>query len=406
MSRDVAALDPRAWLVWAVAASAPPLLGRNPFVLAATLLAVLGVRAAWSGGAPHAAPWRGILRLALVFAAVGVLFNVLTVHVGDRVIARLPEAIPIVGGPLTLNALVYGLLGAVAVLTLVLVGVTLGAVLDWTALLRLLPARLTTVAVAGSVAWAFIPQTAAAFAEIREAQTARGYRPRGARDLIPLVVPLLSGGLEKALTLAEALEARAFGAPLDPSQLDSRPWRGLLTALGLTGGAVGAYLLAVGRPLAAITTLAAATGALLLAAREPRDAGNRLRRTRYREPAWGQRETLVAGTAGLVIVAQLLTLALDPAAFAYEPYPSLTAPRVNLPLLAALALLLIPVAVSPPPSRRTDITTHMSASTAVVEGEGPVPSRGPQDRHDGGNREVRAWRLRATAGDGDGEAQR
>jgi energy-coupling factor transport system permease protein len=327
-----------------VAASLPALVGRNPFVLAATLLAVLGVHAAWRDAPGHRG-WRGLLRLALLFAAVGVLFNVLTVHVGDLVFARLPDGWPIVGGPLTVNALVYGLLGAVAVTTLVLVGTTLGRVLDWAALLRLLPPRLSTVAVAGSVAWAFVPQTAVAFGEIREAQAARGHRPRGVRDLLPLLVPLLAGGLERAMTLAEALEARAFGAPLT-AEAAARPWRRAATVLGLSAGALGGYLLAVGRAAAAIASLTVAAVALAAAGREPGGAV-RPRRTRYREPRWGRPETTIALAAGMALAVQVATLALDPGAFAYEPYPSLTAPSVSLPTLAALGLLLAPAAVAP-----------------------------------------------------------
>ena len=45
-------LDPRAWIIWAVAANLPPLVGRNPWALAATFMAVLGVWAAWSEGRP------------------------------------------------------------------------------------------------------------------------------------------------------------------------------------------------------------------------------------------------------------------------------------------------------------------------------------------------------------------
>ena len=82
--------------------------------------------------------------------------------------------------------------------------------------MRLLPERMAALAVAGSVAWSYLPRTTAALTEIREAQMARGYRPRGIRDAAPLVVPLLAGGLERAMITAEALEARAFGAPLGP----------------------------------------------------------------------------------------------------------------------------------------------------------------------------------------------
>jgi hypothetical protein len=93
-------LDPRAWLLWAVAASLPPLLGRNPWPLAATLLAVLGVCGARAVG-EAGARWRPLLRLALLFGAIGVLFNLLTAHVGDLVIATLPEHWPVIGGLVT-----------------------------------------------------------------------------------------------------------------------------------------------------------------------------------------------------------------------------------------------------------------------------------------------------------------
>ncbi len=209
-------LDPRAWIIWAVAATLPPLIGRNPWPLAATLLAVLGVWAAWSAGAAGAR-WRPLLRLALVFGLVSVLFNLLTAHVGDRVIGALPESWPVIGGVLTLNALIYGLLSAMAIFSLVAVSATLGATLDWSATMRLLPERMATLAVAGSVAWSYLPRTDGRFVEIREAQMARGYRPRGIRDAAPLVIPLLAGGLERAMITAEALEARAFGAPWRPS---------------------------------------------------------------------------------------------------------------------------------------------------------------------------------------------
>ena len=82
----------------------------------------------------------------------------------------------------------------------------------------------------------------------------------------------------------------------------------------------------------------------LLAARgsEPR-----LRRTRYRDPIWDQPEWIVSGTAIAVLVVEIAVLLLDPGAFRYEPYPSLTAPSISLPLLAALGLLLTPAAVRP-----------------------------------------------------------
>lgn len=340
---DAGRLDPRAWLLWGLAASLPPLLGRNPFVLVPTLLIALGVQAAWAASAPRAGSWRALVRLAAVFATVGALFNLLTAHIGDRVIGRLPTELPLIGGDLTLNAAVYGLLGGVALLALVVVGATLGATLDWPALRQVVPARLTTVAVAGSIAFAFIPQTVAAFHEIREAQAARGYRPRGPRDLVPLLVPLLTGGLERAVTLAEALESRAFGAAV--ADHPSTPRHAVATVVGLTAAVTGAYLLVVRETRVAAAVLVLAALALVVASMDQTDAT--ARRTRYRSTRWATADTVVALSATLAVAVQLATLAVDPAAFRYEPYPSLTAPRVNLPLLAALALLLAPALYAP-----------------------------------------------------------
>jgi energy-coupling factor transport system permease protein len=345
MSARSRPLDPRAWLLWAVAASLPPLLGRNPWPLAATLFAVLGVWAAWSTGS-SSARWRPLLRLAVVLGAISILFNLLTVHVGDRVIASLPDHWPIVGGPVTLNALVYGLLGAMAILSLVAVGATLGATLDWSTMIRLLPQRMAPLAVAGSVAWSYLPRTTVALAEIREAQTARGYRPRGVRDAAPLVVPLLAGGLERAMITAEALEARAFGAPLSVAATP-RPWQVAALLGSLVAALTGAFALALGQVRAAAVLLLLAGLAVAVGLLSGRPGRAEPRRTRYRDPVWTGPEWIVTGCSIFVLAAEIAVLVLDPAAFRYEPYPSLTVPAINLALLVALGLLLAPAAVRP-----------------------------------------------------------
>lgn len=336
-------LDPRAWLIWATAACLPPLVGRNPWPLAATLIAVLGVWSVW-GASSAGTRWRPLLRLALYFGVVSVLFNLLTAHVGNVVIGELPAHWPVIGGPLTLNALVFGLLSALAILSLVAVSATLGATLDWSAMIRLLPERMAPLAVAGSVAWSYLPRTTTAFAEIREAQAARGYRPRGLRDAAPLVMPLLAGGLERSLITAEALEARAFGAPLSAAS-EPRPWQIAALLAGLVAALTGAFSLAVGQTIAAGALLALAIGCLSAGFLSGRGRDPLLRRTRFRDPIWEMPEWIVSGAAVAVLTAQIVVLALDPAAFRYEPYPSMTAPAISLPLLAALGLLLAPAAV-------------------------------------------------------------
>mgnify|MGYP005854881423 CR=1 FL=1 len=343
MSRHNAGLDPRAWLVWAAAASLPPLAGRNPFPLLAVLLSVLGVRAAWRGSAEPGQAWAGVVRLAALFALVATLFNALTVRAGTTELVRLPSWLPIVSGPVTLNAIVYGVLSGLALLCLVLVGALMGSVVDWAAVLRLIPDRLLTIAVASSIAIAFVPQTIAAFREIREAQMARGYRPRGLRDALPLLAPLLHGGLERATTLAEALESRAFGAPLDPrASLPS--WRAWGIVVALTAGVTAGYALAVGQ-------IALAAGSAGLAffsvfAALGRGSGS-ARRTRYRPPQLGRNDVAVIAGSVLAGGATIAVLLADPAALRYEPYPRLSLPVAQPWFLLGQAGLLVPAFLAP-----------------------------------------------------------
>ncbi len=203
-------LDSRAWLVWGLAAMLPMLIVRHPLIVLQMLVIVMAVRLTWAGRLAHG--WGWIARVAAVFVLVSVVFNALTVHAGRQVLFTIPASVPLLGGVVTLNAVVYGLVTGIAVLVLVLTGTTIAAGLSWSDLVRSLPARIAPLAVAGSVAWSFLPGASRAFVDIRESQASRGHRLRGARDVPQLVVPLIEGGLERALTMSEALEARGFGA--------------------------------------------------------------------------------------------------------------------------------------------------------------------------------------------------
>jgi energy-coupling factor transport system permease protein len=338
-------LDSRAWLAWAAAIMLPLLLGRNPYMLVALFAIVLAVRAAWSQiAARQFAAWGWFLRLALVVVLISVLFNVLTVHAGETVLVHLSDRLPIIGGALTFNALVFGLLSGLAIFTLVLTGTTVAALLDWSALMRTLPARATPFAVAGSVAWSFLPQSAVAWREIREAQEARGHRIRGPRDLPPLIIPLLAGALERAMTMAESLESRGFGATGTSSQV-----HGLATALASALAALAAFALASGR-----LVLGAVAGVIALAgfAFAWRGGTPGVARTRYRTRRWRRADSIMVAGAATSALVTLVRLQTTPAGLHYEPYPVLAAPHVDLVLLFGLALLLAPAFLLPAEVRR------------------------------------------------------
>lgn len=333
-------LDSRTWLVWGLCAMAPMLISRHPLVALEMLAIVLGVRLVWAGRLVQG--WGWIARVAAVLVLIGVLFNALTVHSGNQVLFHIPGDIPLIGGRVTLNAVVYGVITGIAMLTLVLTGTTVASGIVWSDLVRSLPARVSPLAVAGSVAWSFLPGVSRALMDIRESQASRGHQLRGVRDVPQLVVPLIEGGLERALTMSEALEARGFGASgVTPERRSSERWSLLVLVGGLV---VGAYALAMDRTMFALVGGSVALVALTLLARGD---GERPARPRYRVLRWSRADRTVAAGALFSLMGFLWRQSTAGDKVVFNPYPDLHLPEMDLLMVLALALLLVPAAVAP-----------------------------------------------------------
>lgn len=324
----------------------PPLIMRNPIVVMEIFIIVLTVR---SSCVPpeRLGGWRWFVRIATIMLAIGVLFNVLTVHSGDRVVVTIPHSWPLIGGDLTLNALAFGVMSAFAFFVLLLIGTTVAALLQWAELLRIVPARLAPIAVAGSVAWAFMPQLGVAVREIREAHLARGRHIRGARQMLPLLVPLLAGSLERALTTAEALEARGFGASIvggrsgDAAQRNVAASRGGIALLiGLVSLLVAAYGIAVGMVTMGLGM--AVVGASLLALGFHWRPARAVVKTRYRMHRWTWRDSVLVTASVIALCGFIWRWIAVPGSLQFEVYPSLEWPAVDLPVMVALAFLIAP----------------------------------------------------------------
>ena len=353
-------------MLWGLAAGLPALLTRNPGYLALIGLAAWSVdeavRAYEHGTTQSAEPdirrqgWGVFWRLGLLLAGVGALLNGLNAHVGATVLARLPAEWPLVGGPLTLEAFSYGALGGIALLTLLRVVGTFNTAADTYALLRAIPPVLAQAGLVTAIGLAYVPQTIVRVREIYEAQVLRGHRFRGPRTMLPLAVPLLGGGLDRALQLAEAMEARGFsraaaGSGAATVAAPDRAVRALL-ALGTAGVAVGAFLMLYYRlaPLGGAAVLVAGLGAIGAALWRLSRASTR---TRHRYELWRRRDSLVA----LLLLGSLgLTVALwvgRPGWWVYSPYPALGWPAfeplagLGLTLLAAPAVPLLRVRSRP-----------------------------------------------------------
>lgn len=328
-----------AWLLWLLGAASLALLNQQPLLQVLLCLAVGAVFRTCAPPSEVRQGWSAFLRLGFFAWAIALAFNLLSVHAGRYVLFRLPKAWPLVGGPITLEALLYGLASGASLFAILLVFATFNAVVDMHRLLRWVPAGLSEAGLVVSIAVTFVPQLLTAWREIRDAQRVRGHRVQGLRALVPLVVPLLTMALERSLTLAESMEARGFGGATSPTSRWGRAAIPVLTVLGLALALAGLTLQALrldagpGAWLTVAAGLGMSLGAVAL-------QGWAAHRSRYSRERWGPADTWVAAASALSFAILVLRRFTSPSAFLYYPYPP-SSPWPTFDPLAGLAAVLL-----------------------------------------------------------------
>lgn len=331
-------LDARVWVVWVLATAALAMTVRNPLYTLILLLIARVVDVAC--GRADAGLGLPLVRITLVVLFFATVFNGLFVHTGQTVLFQLPDALPLIGGPITLEGIIYGLETGLILLALLFLFVTFNRVISPAELVRLTPRAFHDLGVVILIAITYVPETARHLERIREAQAIRGHRLRGLRDWRPVVIPLLVGGLERAMGVAEAMVARGYGATAGQEQ----------TSPVLAGLALGLLLLLSGWFLAlwqgALGWLLLALGALLLGGLLWFN-GRRVQYTHYRVRPWSRNDTLVLLLSLLPVLAVFLPWPfIGHDTLAYTPYPRLHLPPFD-PIIGLLLLfLLVPAIVS------------------------------------------------------------
>lgn len=329
-----------AWLAWLLAVLVSLSSTRNPLYLILILLciAIVYLRLAREGGGPPVPV--SPVRFTLVVITLTTLFNTLTSHFGETVFFTIPGEIPLLSGPLTLEALAYGFSNGLVLSGFFAGFLVLNRALPVRALLRLVPRAFYPLAVVMTVAMTYLPATQRQYTLIREAQSVRGYRPKGLRSWLPLLMPLLVGGLERALALSEAMTSRGFAST--SQELGGNRQRSILL--------LGILLLLVGWILS-LSELAAPTLFIVLVGAGTMifglwSAGKRTPRTAYHQETWRGRDWAVLVSALLVLGAYLLPTG-KAGGLDYSPYPELSLPPFD-PLIGIMTLgLLAPALMIP-----------------------------------------------------------
>lgn len=344
---------------WLVTAILPSLLTSNPVYLGVALVLVVYTQRGVAHRSRAGAAWGAFARFALFFVLFTLVFNVLLGGAGETVLVELPAwrvtgengaTLFQVGGAVTLESLVFGLLRAGAMLLVIYALATFNSLADQSQMLRGLPRWLDQATTVVTIAVTFMPQLVASQRDIREALALRGHRMRRLRDFLPLVLILLGEALERAMGLAESMEARGYSGP--PLERGQRLRPRLLIAAGLLllgFGAVAGDLRVDAEtgaspfPLAAAWPEAAMALGILSILAALRLVGRRGLRQRYRRELWRPRDS---GLVALSLVAAATWLVLyfgSRTPFYYPVFPRLTMPvaemRILLPLFAILGPL-------------------------------------------------------------------
>lgn len=344
----------RALFIWLLAALLPSVLTRNPFYLLCSLLLVAAVHRRLGKLSPTAGAWSGFARLAVIFLLFTLAVNVVLGGRGATVLVELPawrwigsdgRVLFQLGGAITAESLTEGVISALALLSVIYALAAFNALADHSQLLRDLPTFLYQGATVVSIALTFLPQLVVSQRQIRQAHALRGQHIRGLRDLLPLLVTLLAEGLDRAMSLAESMEARGFSGPPRAPRLRRLLRVGIAVGLGLL--LAGSVLHGLRRSGGLALLVAGGSVLALTVWRLGRD----IQRSRYRRRRWRAVDSALVALA-LLSGGSLLGLYLrQRGLFHYQAWPAVQWPGWDLRIVLALLPIAGPMVLYRQPNR-------------------------------------------------------
>jgi energy-coupling factor transport system permease protein len=344
------------WLVWAVAATATLQIAPSPIYVALVIAIATLVVTVYGLDTPYARAYPLLVGAAVFFAILRVLLTALTTHGGPDVLFTLPSlTVPNWLGGFTVGSTIESPIVAQAayegfvVVGVIAVFAAFNAVASHHELVQALPRAFHEVGLIVAVGIAFVPTTITAIHDVREADRARtGGRPVRRGRLLRQIVPVLENGMERAVTLAESMDARGFARAGASPKERVAGWCGAAGMLALAGAFVA---LIARESTIAIALVAfgcvAVVGAIVLASAAST-------RVRYRPRRLTQADVALMTLVCVAPLAMALLSAAGDASLVWTASP-LRWPTLHLLPAIALVALLAPLARRPPVFVRGDV---------------------------------------------------
>lgn len=201
-------MNTRAVAAWSGACLFIVLFTTNPAYKALVLAAAFATLAAGAG----LARMRRLLKGVLLIAGFDIALNFVSAHLGRTVLFSLPDGISALGGPYTLEALVFGASNGLTVAAAILAAASFSLLLSAHDVMDALPKALSRTGTAIAASMNLVRSVTSSFTQVSEAQRLRGWQPRGPRSWVDVVVPVVLTSVEGSIQLAESMEARGFAS--------------------------------------------------------------------------------------------------------------------------------------------------------------------------------------------------
>lgn len=332
----------KAWIIWLMTCMFFILSNRNPFYLTVILigLLVLGSQLAQKKGHPS---WlANNIRFLGTMILLSAVVNALFIHRGNTVIFKLPESWLLIGGKITFESLVFGMINGFVIGSLYIAFNIFNLALSIQQITGLIPKVFNPIAITISIALTFFPSIQQRAREIKEAQMIRGNQMKRIVDWLPLLLPLLITSLENAFLLSESMSARGYH-----SQTKS------LSGIEFTFPIIIAtFLIFSGWVLRLydypniISIILYIIGAIIILF-SLHFSNRKILITHYREEPWKRNDVLVS----VLLVATLFLWTLLQAfgrlpSTAFSPFPKISLPSIQLSGIAISFSPLLPLVFS------------------------------------------------------------
>ncbi|MCX6695344.1 MAG: energy-coupling factor transporter transmembrane component T [Candidatus Altiarchaeota archaeon] len=211
----------RTWILWLAASMLYCILTYNPVYQILLLSALLSITIRFK------LSMRQYAKTALIMSLIPLAVNTLLVHSGNTTIYEIPKSlsilgyavpIPLVGGPLTAESILTGLVMSVFLLNMLTTFQAFNKLSNPDSLLHLIPSAFPSIALTSSITLRFIPSVLEDYNSIRDAQVSRGVRMSSGsqaakiKNQLGVIVPTLITSLERSFNMAESMASRGYSS--------------------------------------------------------------------------------------------------------------------------------------------------------------------------------------------------